>query len=518
MDRRILFVTFLLSSILCMYGAHRVNTWNGAIETKEVTIPGENSISGLIYKPKRIIEKVPGILLAHGISTSKELLSGLALELSKNGYVALSIDLVGHGKSSGNIMESELSLGLIQSAKYLSELDYVSGKIGLAGYSLGAGVSYYATSEVNEAGLVLIGGGIGPIALSQIDVLTSQPENVLVIIGRYDLLFNNKTIEKELEIVFTKNTPKLNTKRGLSEQGTLTMLLMPYTSHLFEPLNPDVIDATVGWFNEIYGLDHEYQHSYLFQEVFLIIGLIFFISAISLAPTLNKETSEKIEFNWRYGTVYSFIGFIIFLPSLLFGYFVSFPVQLFGSSIAWWLFFWGIISNLLFLYWRKEKIQFTINRKDLLLGTLIFFFSYLFSFGIKELFGFSYRLYIPIMIPINIRRAKTFFMYLPFMFVHFYSESNWFKGQIGSLLGYIYSKTLFFSALLFIQYMGFYLLDIILIGGYLGFTVDFFPILIIILAISSIISQWCTKNNMQETSIILNSLLYSWIAAGLFPF
>ena len=85
-----------------MYGAFTVNTWNNRLIVTNFVIKGDNKISGILYRPKEIVGKAPGIVLAHGIANSKEPLSGLALELSKHGYVTLSIDLLGHGRSSGN--------------------------------------------------------------------------------------------------------------------------------------------------------------------------------------------------------------------------------------------------------------------------------------------------------------------------------------------------------------------------------------------------------------------------------
>ena len=129
-----------------MYGAYRVNNSNGELRVTNVSIDGENTITGVLYEPLEPNEDAPCVLLAHGITNSKEPLSGIALELAKHGYIALSIDLVGHGGSTGSLNGTDPSLGVIQSAEYL--LDYSNNThIGLVGHSLGAGAVYYAASH-----------------------------------------------------------------------------------------------------------------------------------------------------------------------------------------------------------------------------------------------------------------------------------------------------------------------------------------------------------------------------------
>jgi len=174
MDRRLLIVILLSLSFLSMYGAHRVNTWNGDIKVTNVVIPGENTVTGVLYEPNEITGQTTGVLLAHGISNSKEPFSGAALELAKHGYVALSIDLFGHGRSSGSLDTGDPSLGVVQAARFLAELPFVADEIGLVGHSLGAGVSHIASINVSEAGLVLIGGGIGQNPYSILDEM-DQP-------------------------------------------------------------------------------------------------------------------------------------------------------------------------------------------------------------------------------------------------------------------------------------------------------------------------------------------------------
>ena len=501
-----------------MYGAYRVNTWNGELEVSNIIIPGNSTIAGVIYKPKEILDEAPGVVLAHGISNSKESQTGIGLELAKHGYVTLSIDLMGHGRSSGKLDGYDPSLGMIQAAQYLSKLPYVSDKVGLVGHSLGAGVTLYAAShELLESGVVLIAGGIGHDYNSE-DVAVSQIKNVLVIVGQYDVLFDKDTLSNDIESTFPNNIPELNKRKGDPEQGTMTMLLMPPTSHLLEPLDPEVVEATVDWFKVINSVAADYSQTYLIREALLLLAFIAFVAAIVGILSLNTETGPQLVFDWRSGSVYGVIGFVTFFPAMLLGNYVQFPPQIFGSSIAWWLLIWGITIYLMARYWRKDNSVSHITRWDIEIAIVFFLACYVFCYGLEYLFGYGYRLMVPIMRFLTLRRSQTFMMYLPFMFVHFYSESVWFREEVSNLKGFAVSKLGLFTGIIVIQYGGFYLFDKILLRGYIGFIIEFLVAIVPMLLISLLITHWSQRNNRLGISLILNTLILSWIAAGLFPY
>jgi pimeloyl-ACP methyl ester carboxylesterase len=501
-----------------MFGSYQVNTFNGELEVSNIIIPGKSTISGVIYKPKEIIEEAPGVVLAHGISNSKESLTGIGLELAKHGYITLSIDLMGHGRSSGKLDGTDPSLGVVQAAHYLSELPYVSENVGLVGHSLGAGVTLYAaTHELLELGVVLIAGGIGP-DYNYEGVAISQPNNVLVIIGQYDVLFDMDTLSNDIELTFQNNVPELNKRKGDPEQGTMTMLLMPPTSHLLEPLDPKGVEAAVDWFMLLNSVEADYSQTYLIRETLILLAFIAFVAAILGVLSLNTEIGPQFGFNWRSGAVYGFIGFITFLPAMLMGNYMLFPTQIFGSSIAWWLLIWGITIYLVARYWRKDNPVTRISRWDIQIAIAFFLACYVFCCSLEYFFGYGYRLMVPIMRNLTLRRIQTFMMYLPFMLGHFYSESVWFREEVSNLKGFAVSKLGLFTGIIIIQYVGFFLFEIILLKGFIGFIIEFLVVIVPMLLISLLITHWSQRNNRPGISIILNTLILSWIAAGLFPY
>ncbi len=503
-----------------MYGAYRVNNNGGALKVTNIAIPGENTITGVLYEPLTHLDDAPCVLLAHGITNSKESLSGVAFELAKHGYFALSIDLVGHGRSSGALDGSDPSLGVVQAAEYL--LDYTKNThIGLVGHSLGAGAVYYVASHgVPENGVVLIGGGIGFNYYTDESggFMPSHPWNPLVIIGRYDVLFDETIIQESLQITFPANTPELNTLKGESTAASMTMLLMPYTSHLFEPVDPVVVASTVDWFNTINHIETNMPQTYLTREAFILFAFIFFIAALTQATTLDSTVTQKAGFDWRNGAIYGVIGFICFIPSMLLGNVIPFPPQLFGSSIAWWLLIWGVLMYLYARFLRKDAVLYKINGKDVGYALLVFFGAYVFCLGLEYFLGFGYRLIVPIFRVLFLQRAQSFILYLPFMLAHFYSESIWFREELGKIKELAISKIGLFTAFVLVQYGGFYLLDTVFVSGFIGFILEFIVAIVPMLLISVLVASYSQRCNRVGVGVILNTLIFSWIAAGLFPY
>lgn len=117
------------------------------MEVKTVSImDGGVELSGLLYLPINASAQnpCPAVVLAHGISGSKEMMSGIELELSKHGFVVLCLDLFGHGGSGGSVRQGtdDPSFGVLSALKYIRSQPFVnSSAIGLVGHSLGAGGS-----------------------------------------------------------------------------------------------------------------------------------------------------------------------------------------------------------------------------------------------------------------------------------------------------------------------------------------------------------------------------------------
>ena len=243
-------ILILLVSICfgCLLSADRIQKDNGNVEvtTGEIVVDDGN-LAYKLYRPINAssTNKAPAVLMLHGYQNDHETCAAYAIELSRRGYVVLSIDEYGHGKTNiglrnrgsvnhkvtvnyGNDSEADgtyveiggagryklmmnfsnlsffndhyskdkdgniildSSCGGIAAYAYLSSLDYVdNSKMAVSGHSMGTWSSWsvaaaYANTDIAPKATVLQCG-----ELFRDDVYDSNItfNNVLLLQAKYD--------------------------------------------------------------------------------------------------------------------------------------------------------------------------------------------------------------------------------------------------------------------------------------------------------------------------------------------
>jgi dienelactone hydrolase len=533
---------------------------------------GDKELSGLLYRPAYASadNRVPAIVVAHGISESKDMMSSLGLELSRRGFVVLCLDLLGHGQSGGTVEDgiNEPSFGVTAAVQYLRSQPFVnSSAIGLIGHSLGGGAARAAAAEDGQIdAVVLIAGGLGDVVHGpEYGTLNSTfPKNLLVVVGKYDVLFNlTELATKELPSAFgTNQTVVPSVLYGDFQSQTARKLFTPTTTHLFEPLDPTVITQTIVWMQNTFKTATASETKlntnliYLEREVailaaivglFGIIFLAFFPITRSLGSKKQKNVSAK-RFatlgNWRAYTVWDALNLSLFLPMVFVGFAIAFPPLIFGASIAWWMLATGIIGLLLMAknlpklfiskIGLKETLQRTFDRKDWLVAIVLFVILFVVASSLDTLFGLNLRIIAPLFQVISsVRRLGAFLVFLPFSLAYFAAEGlyllelidktqqrqqgNWV--DLRNCAKTVLIKIAPFLAIIFLQYLPKVFFNIWILPGTFGFLVEFLWIIIPIFIITTVCSWWFYKNTGKVgTGAVFNALLIAWIASVVFPF
>jgi hypothetical protein len=129
-------------------------------------------------------------------------------------------------------------------------------------------------------------------------------------------------------------------------------------------------------------------------------------------------------------------------------------------------------------------------------------------------------------------RIPVFFTFIPFFLVYFtveglylheFRQPSWrksvFLASILDLTRTIGVKVGPYLAVLFLQYAPFVLFGSQLFPDFAGFLIEFLWLLAPIFAISTTCSWWLYRTTSRiGTGAVFNTLLFAWIAAGLFPF
>jgi MFS family permease len=155
-----------VSLILCLIsgsGASFIQTAGGSITVKDLRweTPSGHMMSALLFKPDTasIESPAPAVVVSHGWFNNREMQDLNYVELSRRGYVTLSIDMYGHGHSEA-LAQAQLyqrGIGMYDAVELVASLPYVdSSRIGVSGHSNGALAANLSVAEDSLAESPLI--------------------------------------------------------------------------------------------------------------------------------------------------------------------------------------------------------------------------------------------------------------------------------------------------------------------------------------------------------------------------
>jgi len=565
-------IAMVVLLFLGVFAALKIDSDFGKIETTTVVVKDfDRELSGLLYRPKSADAQnpAPAVVIAHGIGGSKEMMSSIGLELARRGFVSLCLDLLGHGESQGSVEEGRVdpSFGVYSAVRYLKSQPYVdSSSIGLVGHSLGAGaVRATVARETQIDATILVAGGLGDIAEEpEYGVLNSTyPRNLLVIVGKYDVLFDLKELtSEELPAAFgTQQEILPNVLYGEFSAQTARKLIIPPTTHLFEPVDPTTISEIVAWIEYSFGKNQNSdsllspRYVYVQREVAILLGLVglvgtTFLLFFPIAKAVHLENQRKMPIDkktpsdkWRPYAFWATINLVLFVPMFGVGSAIAFPPLLFGASIAWWMMVSGLVGLLVLTKFPRKVLRKSFSLKE----TIIHYFSRkevigaIISFAIvltittilAGSFNFTFRIISPIFRDFSsTSRVLAFPAFIPFFFLYFVSESLFLhdlprtdserpttRNDIRNYAVTIISKILPFAVLLAIHYSTKVFFDFWILPGFVGFLMEFLWLILPIFVITTSISWWFYKNTQSiGYGALLNALLMSWVASVVFPF
>jgi len=149
-------VIALVFCLISMLGASLIQCGGGQVKVRDVrwmTTTGAQ-MSGLLFVPKGVSadKPVPGIVVSHGMFNNREMQDLNFVELSRRGFVVLSMDMFNHGNSENSTENiGGILIGMYEAVKMIDSLPYVdSSRIGISGHSLGGMSSNVAVAIDNQ--------------------------------------------------------------------------------------------------------------------------------------------------------------------------------------------------------------------------------------------------------------------------------------------------------------------------------------------------------------------------------
>ena len=174
--------------LISMISVSVIQTSGGKVTIKELAWETDEGLTmhGDLFVPEGASaeNKLPAVVTSHGTYNNKEMQDANFVELSRRGFIVLTIDCPLHGDSEVGVPmltdEDPSKLGIWEGVLMLSRLPYVdTEKIGVTGHSRGGENCGFAVQYDNEAGTNLIASvlfnGYDPVF---VDAETGEYTNV----------------------------------------------------------------------------------------------------------------------------------------------------------------------------------------------------------------------------------------------------------------------------------------------------------------------------------------------------
>jgi dienelactone hydrolase len=546
--------------------AYSVQSGFGIVEVSEVDFQATDgsNIHSTLQRPNYATasNRLPGVVVIHGVIQCKEWLMAFGIELARRGFVVLTIDANGHGNSDSGTGSGTAAL------EYIAGLDYVdTAQLGLIGHSMGGGISWSAieNSELTVRAIALVGSGVSGSAN------TTYPKNMLIAVGDFD------------ELIYPLNFTYFETSFGVSpvesgvtygnfNDGTARRLVIARTNHLFETIDPTIVSEITEWMkNSLKGTEED-EH-WISQEVMIFplwlvggsIGLvgvvltIFPVLAIlidlpifsDLKKTLSIEYTADTRSYLGLGTLYGAIGMGLFLPLLGLGtilnFLIDFP-QYQAIPIATWILGSALISALvLFLVVRRNKGKGLSWRKlwsisdqgsfipkflkTFLLGLIVTLWLYGWTLVVDLGLALDFRSFLPGFNDLTAIRALFVPFHFIFFFMYSFVDSIWLAGVLRRKPRDTWGQTQLKWTLeaTFIKCVPYFIvistqMGIGLLTGYplaqdlIGFSLLFLFAFTPWFAVAAVIIMFCYQlTDNYYLGAILNALIFSWMLASILP-
>jgi hypothetical protein len=314
----------LLSLALCVVsgiGASYVQTSGGAVEVRDMrwATPSGHFLSALLFKPDSATteKRAPAVVVSHGWFNNREMQDLNYIELSRRGYVVVSIDMYGHGNSEAvpDHLLRRRAIGMYDAVMLVADLPYVDRKrIGVTGHSNGAlaanlaiGIDNLADERLISAVLLVDRDAMYRSPDTDEYVNVYGPRDVGIIHARYDEFFFRSYDEDGMVL-----TPPRDYVSTENAQSFLYFGASP--APFAEPrqertVYADTIDGEKAT-RIIYSLNQ--IHPWTHFSANAVRDLLHFFNAVFGSPDPILPTAQV----WQIRNIFTFaglVGFVMFL-------------------------------------------------------------------------------------------------------------------------------------------------------------------------------------------------------------
>ncbi len=248
-------------------------------EVVKVVRSEQQVLVGRVYTPSHgVPAPYPTLMLWHGVSSTKETLTPLAIALARQGIAVATFDAGGFGESyprTYSEAENLTDAQAIAAYVFAHPEQFNAVQIGVGGHSMGGATALFLANEESRIKTTIVLG-------MSADINRILPPNLLMGIGLYEQFHSPAAMRLMLQ-QGTDPLAKAFQTYGDFKRGTARRLVIsPTSDHLMAPFDPTLIHETVAWAKQAFDLNESSPKLPKFMasggmvsQFFLLLGSIF---------------------------------------------------------------------------------------------------------------------------------------------------------------------------------------------------------------------------------------------------
>lgn len=338
-----------------------VSAWSLLDSEAEVEIShiDVGKVPATVYRPSGASAS-PVLVIAHGFAGSQQLMQPIAIAAANNGYIAMTFDFAGHGKSlvpmTGDITtEDGATATLVDELQRVVETARTlgNGKVAVLGHSMASDIAIRVAQARPDIGATIAVSMFSPV------VDGSSPENLLIIVGEWEA----RLTEEALRVVgltdgidsVEPNTTYGNPKSGVSRR----LAISPHVEHASILFSQYTMTEVVQWLDESLGpvrppgpLDIPARGGWI---ILFFVGVVALGKPLSsLLPRLAGKAPMGAAMTWRRAWL-PMLAPMVLTPPLLVVIPTGFLPILVGDYLAVHFAVYGILTAICIRYVQRKR-------------------------------------------------------------------------------------------------------------------------------------------------------------------
>ncbi|MGP1252799.1 MAG: alpha/beta hydrolase [Kiloniellales bacterium] len=312
----------------------------------------------------------PVVLIAHGFAGSQQLMAPFAVSLARAGYLAVTYDLLGHGRNrsalTGDVTaETGATRNLLREmaevAEHARALPGADGRLALLGHSMASDivVRYAAERQAEVSATVAV-------SLFSRVVTAETPKNLLIVVGAWEPGLREEGL-RVLRLSGGETAQEGETVGSFAEGDARRLVFADSVEHIGVLYSRESLAESVTWLNEVFGRTQTASLDARGPWLGLLFGGLLLL-AYPLSRVLPRVAPTRLGANlrWRRFALLALVPAVLtplvlrvlptdFLPILV-GDYLAAHFALYGLLTALGLWVSGSFRDLPAVLWRRASL------------------------------------------------------------------------------------------------------------------------------------------------------------------